>query len=80
MDAAKIMWVMCIPKLIMAMRVDIRKRAFIHSRKWARRIFYCCAHTVGTGGTLCGCAGVKYPPADYELMPADADMMMRPED
>ena len=92
MDAGKIMWVMyehpeadCMD---MAMRfVDIRKRVYTFPKMGEKAYFVAVPTTAGTGSEVTPFAvitdessGVKYPLADYELMPnmaiVDADMMM----
>ncbi len=92
MDAAKIMWVLYEhPKadfMDMAMRfVDIRKRVYTFPKMGEKAYFVAVPTTAGTGSEVTPFAvitdeesGVKYPLADYELMPnmaiVDADMMM----
>ena len=92
MDAAKIMWVMYehpeVNFLDMAMRfVDIRKRIYTFPHMGDKAYFICVPTSAGTGSEVTPFAvitdektGVKYPLADYELMPnmaiVDADMMM----
>ena len=92
MDAAKIMWVLYEhPKadfLDMAMRfVDIRKRIYEFPKMGKKAYFVAVPTTAGTGSEVTPFAvitdestGVKYPLADYELLPkmaiVDADMMM----
>jgi len=92
MDAAKIMWVMYehpeADFMDMAMRfVDIRKRVYTFPKMGEKAYFVAVPTTAGTGSEVTpfavitdGETGVKYPLADYELMPnmaiVDADMMM----
>ena len=92
MDAAKIMWVLYEhPEADfqdMAMRfVDIRKRVYSFPKMGEKAYFVAVPTTAGTGSEVTPFAvitdersGVKYPLADYELMPnmaiVDADMMM----
>ncbi len=92
MDAAKIMWVMYehpeADFLDMAMRfMDIRKRVYTFPKMGEKAYFIAIPTTAGTGSEVTPFAvitdeetGVKYPLADYELMPnmaiVDADMMM----
>jgi len=92
MDAAKIMWVMYehpdADFMDMAMRfVDIRKRVYTFPKMGKKTYFVAVPTTAGTGSEVTPFAvitdeqtGVKYPLADYELMPnmaiVDADMMM----
>lgn len=92
MDAGKIMWVMYehpeADFLDMAMRfADIRKRVYAFPRMGEKAGFVAIPTTAGTGSEVTPFAvitdessGVKYPLADYELMPTmaivDADMMM----
>ncbi len=92
MDAAKIMWVLYEhPQanfLDMAMRFsDIRKRTYTFPRMGEKANFIAIPTTAGTGSEVTPFAvitdeetGVKYPLADYELMPSmaivDADLMM----
>ena len=92
MDAAKIMWVLYehpeADFMDMAMRfVDIRKRVYTFPRMGEKAYFVAVPTTAGTGSEVTPFAvitdeesGVKYPLADYELMPdmaiVDADMMM----
>ena len=92
MDAAKIMWVMYehpeADFMDMAMRfVDIRKRVYTFPKMGGKAYFVAVPTTAGTGSEVTPFAvitdeqtGVKYPLADYELMPdmaiVDADMMM----
>ena len=92
MDAAKIMWVLYehpeADFLDMAMRfVDIRKRVYEFPKMGQKAYFVAIPTTAGTGSEVTPFAvitdersGVKYPLADYELMPdmaiVDADMMM----
>ncbi len=92
MDAAKIMWVMYehpeADFMDMAMRfVDIRKRVYTFPKMGEKAYFVAVPTTAGTGSEVTPFAvitdeqsGVKYPLADYELLPkmaiVDADMMM----
>ncbi len=92
MDAAKIMWVMYehpeADFMDMAMRfVDIRKRVYTFPKMGEKAYFVAIPTTAGTGSEVTPFAvitdettNVKYPLADYELMPnmaiVDADMMM----
>ena len=92
MDAGKIMWVLYEhPEADfqdMAMRfVDIRKRVYTFPKMGEKAYFVAIPTTAGTGSEVTPFAvitdeqtGVKYPLADYELMPnmaiVDADMMM----
>ena len=92
MDAAKIMWVLYehpeADFLDMAMRFcDIRKRVYEFPKMGEKAYFVAIPTTAGTGSEVTPFAvitdegsGVKYPLADYELMPdmaiVDADMMM----
>lgn len=92
MDAAKIMWVLYehpeADFMDMAMRfADIRKRIYTFPKMGNKAYFIAIPTTAGTGSEVTPFAvitdektGVKYPLADYELMPKmaiiDADMMM----
>ena len=92
MDAAKIMWVLYEhPEADfedMAMRfVDIRKRVYGFPKMGQKAYFVAIPTSAGTGSEVTPFAvitdeksGVKYPLADYELMPnmaiVDADLMM----
>ncbi|ACC98310.1 Iron-containing alcohol dehydrogenase [Elusimicrobium minutum Pei191] len=92
MDAAKIMWVLYehpeVDFLDMAMRfMDIRKRIYTFPKMGEKAYFIAVPTTAGTGSEVTPFAvitdertGVKYPLADYALMPnmaiIDADMMM----
>jgi acetaldehyde dehydrogenase/alcohol dehydrogenase len=92
MDAAKIMWVMYehpeVDFMDMAMRfMDIRKRIYTFPHMGEKAYFICVPTSAGTGSEVTPFAiitdektGIKYPLADYELMPkmaiVDADMMM----
>ena len=92
MDAAKIMWVLYEHPDAdfedMAMRfVDIRKRVYGFPKMGQKAYFVAIPTSAGTGSEVTPFAvitdektGVKYPLADYELMPdmaiVDADLMM----
>ena len=92
MDAGKIMWVLYehpdADFQDMAMRfVDIRKRVYDFPKMGEKAYFVAIPTSAGTGSEVTPFAvitdektGVKYPLADYELMPkmaiVDADMMM----
>ncbi len=92
MDAGKIMWVLYehpdVDFQDMAMRfVDIRKRVYGFPKMGQKAYFVAVPTSAGTGSEVTPFAvitdektGVKYPLADYELMPkmaiVDADMMM----
>ena len=92
MDAGKIMWVLYehpdTDFQDMAMRfVDIRKRVYGFPKMGEKAYFVAIPTSAGTGSEVTPFAvitdeqtGVKYPLADYELMPkmaiVDADMMM----
>ena len=92
MDAAKIMWVLYehpeADFMDMAMRfVDIRKRIYEFPKMGEKAYFVAVPTTAGTGSEVTPFAvitdestGIKYPLADYELLPnmaiVDADMMM----
>lgn len=92
MDAAKIMWVLYehpeVDFADMAMRFsDIRKRIYQFPKMGEKAMFIAIPTTAGTGSEVTPFAvitdeatGIKYPLADYELMPnmaiVDADMMM----
>lgn len=92
MDAGKIMWVMYehpeADFMDMAMRfIDIRKRTYTFPKMGEKAYFIAVPTSAGTGSEVTPFAvitdertGVKYPLADYELMPkmaiVDADMMM----
>ncbi|MBR4109980.1 MAG: bifunctional acetaldehyde-CoA/alcohol dehydrogenase [Oscillospiraceae bacterium] len=92
MDAAKIMWVLYehpdADFMDMAMRfVDIRKRVYGFPKMGEKAYFVAVPTSAGTGSEVTPFAvitdestGVKYPLADYELLPnmaiVDADMMM----
>ena len=92
MDAGKIMWVLYEhPEADfqdMAMRfVDICKRVYTFPKMGEKAYFVAIPTTAGTGSEVTPFAvitdettGVKYPLADYELLPkmaiVDADMMM----
>ena len=92
MDAAKIMWVLYehpdVDFQDMAMRfVDIRKRIYSFPKMGEKAYFIAIPTSSGTGSEVTPFAvitdqetGIKYPLADYELMPnmaiVDADFMM----
>ncbi len=92
MDAAKIMWVMYehpeADFMDMAMRfVDIRKRVYTFPKMGEKAYFIAIPTSAGTGSEVTPFAvitdektGVKYPLADYELMPdmaiVDTDLHM----
>jgi len=92
MDAGKIMWVLYehpeADFLDMAMRFsDIRKRIYTFPKMGEKAYFIAIPTSAGTGSEVTPFAvitdeatGVKYPLADYELMPnmaiIDADLMM----
>lgn len=92
MDAAKIMWVMYehpeADFMDMAMRfVDIRKRIYTFPKMGEKAYFIAIPTSAGTGSEVTPFAvitdeksGVKYPLADYELLPnmaiIDADFHM----
>ena len=92
MDAAKIMWVLYehpeVDFLDMAMRfMDIRKRIYTFPKMGEKAYFIAVPTSAGTGSEVTPFAvitdettGVKYPLADYELLPkmaiVDADFHM----
>ena len=92
MDAAKIMWVLYehpdADFLDMAMRfVDIRKRVYTFPKMGEKAYFIAIPTSAGTGSEVTPFAvitdektGIKYPLADYELMPnmaiIDTDLHM----
>ena len=92
MDAGKIMWVMYehpeVDFADLAMRfMDIRKRVYTFPKMGEKAYFIAIPTSAGTGSEVTPFAvitdeqtGVKYPLADYELLPnmaiVDADMMM----
>ncbi len=92
MDAAKIMWVLYehpeADFMDMAMRfIDIRKRVYTFPKMGEKAYFIAVPTSAGTGSEVTPFAvitdeqtGVKYPLADYELMPnmaiIDTDMHM----
>jgi acetaldehyde dehydrogenase/alcohol dehydrogenase len=92
MDAAKIMWVLYehpdVEFADMAMRfMDIRKRVYAFPEMGVKAAFVCVPTSAGTGSEVTPFAvitdettGVKYPLADYGLMPTmaivDADLQM----
>ena len=92
MDAAKIMWVLYEHPEVdfedMAMRfMDIRKRVYTFPHMGEKAYFVAIPTSAGTGSEVTPFAvitdeqsGIKYPLADYELLPdmaiVDADMMM----
>ena len=81
MDAAKIMWVLYehpeVDFMDMAMRfMDIRKRVYTFPKMGEKAYFIAVPTSAGTGSEVTPFAvitdeksGVKYPLADYELMP-----------
>ena len=92
MDAAKIMWVMYehpeVDFMDMAMRfMDIRKRVYTFPKMGEKAYFIAIPTSAGTGSEVTPFAvitdektGIKYPLADYELLPkmaiVDCNMMM----
>ena len=92
MDAGKIMWVMYehpeVDFMDLAMRfMDIRKRVYTFPHMGDKAYFIAVPTSAGTGSEVTPFAvitdqdsGVKYPLADYELLPKmaiiDADVMM----
>ena len=92
MDAAKIMWVLYEHPEVdfqdMAMRFsDIRKRIYTFPKMGVKATFIAVPTTAGTGSEVTPFAvitddetGIKYPLADYELLPniaiVDVDLMM----
>ena len=92
MDAAKIMWVLYEHPEVdfqdLAMRFqDIRKRVYTFPKMGEKAYFIAVPTSAGTGSEVTPFAvitdektGVKYPLADYELLPnmaiVDADLMM----
>lgn len=92
MDAGKIMWVMYehpdVDFIDMAMRfADIRKRVYTFPKMGIKASFVAIPTTAGTGSEVTPFAvitdehsGIKYPLADYELLPTmaivDANLMM----
>ncbi len=92
MDAGKIMWVLYEHPEVdfqdMAMRfMDIRKRIYAFPKMGEKAYFVAIPTSSGTGSEVTPFAvitdqnsGIKYPLADYELLPKmaiiDADMMM----
>lgn len=92
MDAAKIMWVLYehpeVDFMDMAMRFsDIRKRVYTFPKMGEKAYFIAIPTTAGTGAEVTPFAvitdeqsGIKYPLADYALMPnmaiVDADLHM----
>lgn len=92
MDAGKIMWVLYehpeADFMDMAMRyMDIRKRVYTFPQMGEKAYFIAVPTSAGTGSEVTPFAvitdeksGIKYPLADYQLLPnmaiVDADMMM----
>jgi len=92
MDAGKIMWVLYehpeVDFADLAMRfMDIRKRVYTFPKMGEKAYFIAVPTSAGTGSEVTPFtvitdekSGVKYPLADYELLPnmaiVDADMMM----
>lgn len=92
MDAGKIMWVLYehpeVDFADLAMRfMDIRKRVYTFPKMGEKAYFIAIPTSAGTGSEVTPFAvitdektGVKYPLADYELLPnmaiVDSDMMM----
>ena len=92
MDAAKIMWVLYehpeVDFMDMAMRfIDIRKRVYTFPKMGEKAYFIAIPTSAGTGSEVTPFAvitdektGVKYPLADYELLPdmaiIDTDLHM----
>ncbi len=92
MDAAKIMWVLYehpeVDFMDMAMRfIDIRKRVYTFPKMGEKAYFIAIPTSAGTGSEVTPFAvitdeqtGIKYPLADYELLPnmaiVDTDLHM----
>lgn len=92
MDAAKVMWVLYehpdVDFMDMAMQfMDIRKRVYTFPKMGEKAYFIAIPTSAGTGSEVTPFAiitdeksGVKYPLADYELLPkmaiVDADLQM----
>ena len=87
MDAAKIMWVLYEHPEVDFLFMDIRKRVYTFPKMGEKAYFIAVPTSAGTGSEVTPFAvitdettGVKYPLADYELLPkmaiVDSDMMM----
>ena len=93
MDAAKVMWLMYeypdVNFADLSMRfMDIRKRVYKFPSMGKKAYFVACPTSAGTGSEVTpftvitdSKTQIKYPLADYELMPnmaiVDADLMMK---